>query len=53
MAATRSSATIQLDIDAVQARILDGYQAAVGDKTDERLWNVLGLMVSNSKCILK
>jgi len=53
MSSTRSSARIQVDIDAAQGRILHAYQAAVGDKTDERLWGILALMVSNKKFMLK
>jgi hypothetical protein len=53
MSSARSSAAIQVDIDAVQAQILNAYQAAVRETTDERLWGVLALMVSNNKLILQ
>jgi hypothetical protein len=49
MSTTRSTAAIQVDIASVQDRILDAYRAALGDATEERLWVLHGLMVSNEK----
>lgn len=47
MPATRSSAAIQVDIASIEDQILDAYRAAVGDATEERLWGLHALMVSN------